>query len=140
MENIIYIGTIVSPFTGFYENAVFKMNNGVYWIQSKYTYWYHYAYRPKAVIAKESDQCVLTVAEHSVPVKRLNDVIESQIDGTFEGWDGNKTYKLTNGQVWQQAEYKYEYKYAYRPDVVIYNIGGRYIMAVDGTIAYVRRV
>ena len=37
MENIIYIGTIVSPFTGFYENAVFKMNNGVYWIQSKYT-------------------------------------------------------------------------------------------------------
>jgi hypothetical protein len=30
------------------------------------------------------------------------DVIESQIDGDFEGWDGETIFKLTNGEIWQQ--------------------------------------
>lgn len=140
MSNIVFKGTIESEFTGFDENSVFKLSNGTYWVQAKYEYWYHYAYRPQAVIALENGQYTLTVASHSIPVKRLYDVIESKIDGSFEGWDGEKTYKLANGQVWQQAEYKYQYKYSYRPDVIIYKISGKYIMAVDGTKACVKRM
>jgi hypothetical protein len=30
-------------------------------------------------------------------------VIESQIDGTFQGWSGETVFKLTNGQIWQQS-------------------------------------
>lgn len=29
-----------------------------------------------------------------------DDVIESRIDGTFEGWDGDTVFKLINGQIW----------------------------------------
>lgn len=58
--------------------------------------------------------------------------IESQIDGTFEGWSGETVFKLTNGQIWQQSSYAYTYHYAYRPEVLIYSGGGGCMMKVDG--------
>jgi len=61
-----------------------------------------------------------------------SDVVESYIDGTFEGWSGQTVFKLTNGQIWQQASYAYTYHYAFRPKVMIYPSGGGYIMRVDG--------
>ena len=96
MANIIYTGKTYSSFSGFSDNAIFKMSNGSYWVQTKYKYWYHYAYRPEVVISEENGQTILTVAGHSIPVKRVYDVIESQIDGEFNGWDGNTRYKLTS--------------------------------------------
>jgi hypothetical protein len=59
------------------------------------------------------------------------DAIESQIEGEFKGWDGETIVKLTNGQIWQQSEYHYEYHYAYRPEVLIYNSGGGFKMKVE---------
>ena len=83
---------------------------------------------------------MLNVEDHSIPIRRLSSVIESQIDGEFTGWDGSKQYKLVNGQIWQQAEYKYEYKYAYRPETVVCDVGGGYLMLVEGTKVFVRRI
>ena len=40
-------------------------------------------------------------------------VIESQIDGEFEGWEGETVFVLTNGQIWQQSSYDY-YKLPFR--------------------------
>lgn len=59
-------------------------------------------------------------------------VIESKIDGDFEGWEGETIVKLVNGQIWQQAEYHYEYHYAFMPEVTIYKSGTRYKMKVEG--------
>jgi hypothetical protein len=73
-------------------------------------------------------------------VTPLADVIESRIDGTFEGWQGESKYRLTNGQVWQQSPYKYQYKYAYRPEAIVYRSSGGYKMKVAGTIANVRKI
>ena len=58
-------------------------------------------------------------------------LIESQIDGTFEGWTGETLFLLTNGQVWQQSRYDYYYHYAFRPRVMIVRSGSRYIMSVE---------
>jgi hypothetical protein len=58
--------------------------------------------------------------------------IESQIDGEFEGWEGETIVKLTNGQIWQQTEYHYHNHYAYTPKVLIYFSGAGYKMKVDG--------
>ncbi|ERS91787.1 hypothetical protein [Halomonas sp. PBN3] len=65
-------------------------------------------------------------------------VIESQVDGEFEGWEGETVVKLMNGQIWMQAEYYYEYHYAYMPDVLIYQSGGGWKMKVDGIDKAVR--
>ncbi|KFD30066.1 hypothetical protein [Sphingobium yanoikuyae] len=42
-----------------------------------------------------------------------------QVENEWEGWDGETIVKLTDGSVWRQEEYHYEYRYAYRPTVVI---------------------
>ena len=57
--------------------------------------------------------------------------IETKIDGEFHGWDGETLFKLSNGQIWQQAEYSYTYHYAYRPDVVVYKVASGWKMRVE---------
>lgn len=42
-----------------------------------------------------------------------------RIDGSWTGWSGDTVVQLTNGSVWRQQEYHYEYHYAYRPGVTI---------------------
>lgn len=140
MRQMIYQGQIESDFEGFDEDVIFKMDNGTYWVQAQYRYWYHYAYRPDVIITQENGRYMLSVAGESIEVRRLYNVIESKIDGTFEGWDGDKVYTLTNGQVWKQKKYKYKYKYAYRPEVIIAEINGSYVMKVKGTSAEVVRI
>ena len=71
----------------------------------------------------------------------INDVIESRIDGDFEGWTGETIFKLENGQIWQQKSYSYTYHYKYRPKVIIYSSDGDYMLKVedvDKTISVVR--
>jgi hypothetical protein len=65
-------------------------------------------------------------------VARSPSVIETQIDGDFEGWEGETIVKLMNGQIWQQTEYHYTYHYAFMPRVLIYRSGGGWKMKVDG--------
>jgi hypothetical protein len=45
---------------------------------------------------------------------------EGQIDGDFEGWEGETIYKLMDGHIIQQTQYHYHYHYAYSPHVIIY--------------------
>ena len=65
-------------------------------------------------------------------------VIESKVDGEFEGWEGETIVKLMNGQIWQQTEYYYHYRYSFRPDVLIYKGGSGWKMKVEGIDKAVR--
>lgn len=140
MNQMVYQGKIDGEFLGFHDDALFKMRNGSYWIQSRYKYWYHYAYCPDVTITQENGDYVLTVAGNSASVRRLSDVFQSKIDGEFTGWDGETEYALQNGQIWQQSKYKYEYKYAYMPEAVVYSTGSGFKMRVAGTFADVKRI
>ncbi|MBB3473494.1 hypothetical protein [Sphingomonas sp. BK345] len=42
-----------------------------------------------------------------------------QVEDEWEGWEGDTIVKLTDGSVWRQEEYHYEYRYAYRPRVTL---------------------
>lgn len=59
-------------------------------------------------------------------------VIESRIDGEFEGWEGETVFKLMNGQIWQQVTYSYTYRYDYMPEVLIYPSRGFCMLRVEG--------
>ena len=69
-----------------------------------------------------------------IPLRAMTSpsVIESKIDGEFEGWDGETIVKLINGQIWQQIEFHFHYRYAYMPDVFIFKSDGVYKMKVEG--------
>jgi hypothetical protein len=58
-------------------------------------------------------------------------VYEGQIDGEFQGWEGETIYKLRDGHIIQQAEYHYHYHYAYAPKVIIYQSAGGYKIHVE---------
>lgn len=45
--------------------------------------------------------------------------MRKQIEDEWNGWDGNTIVKLTDGSVWRQEEYHYEYRYSYRPYVTL---------------------
>jgi hypothetical protein len=66
------------------------------------------------------------------PVAQPTQVIESRVDGDFIGWEGNTVVKLTNGQIWQQAEFHYVRRFATMPNARIYPSNGRYKMIVEG--------
>ncbi len=38
-------------------------------------------------------------------------ITESSIEGECEGFDGDRVFELVNGQQWQQAVYRYKYRY-----------------------------
>jgi hypothetical protein len=60
-------------------------------------------------------------------------IIESKVDGEFEGWDGDTVVKLINGQIWHQTDYHISVTIKIMPDVLIYRSGGQWKMKVEGT-------
>jgi hypothetical protein len=66
-------------------------------------------------------------------------IVESRIDGDFDGWEGQTTFKLENGQVWQQARPSARYHFATAPKVVITTAYKMRVEGVAGEVA-VRRI
>jgi hypothetical protein len=66
-------------------------------------------------------QPIKTAAVEQFPENKCSPAIETTIDGEFEGWNGETIFKLSNGQIWQQAEHDYMYSYSYMPEVTIYS-------------------
>jgi uncharacterized protein YjlB len=126
---------IDGEFTGWEGDTLYKLVNGQYWQQSSYHYHYHYAYSPSVLIYPSGGGYMIHVDEddgEDISVKQVTDVIETRIEGDFNGWEGETVYPLVNGQIWQQSSYHYHYHYAYRPEVMIYPSGGGYKMHVKG--------
>lgn len=82
---------------------------------------------------KGKEEASKTMIQAPDEIARESTVVESQIDGEFEGWEGETIIKLTNGQIWEQSEYHYEYHYAFMPKVFVYRSEVGYKMKVDGT-------
>ena len=73
--------------------------------------------------------CTLAVWFLAAPVQA--GVYEGQIDGDFNGWEGETIYRLMDGHIIQQEEYHYHYHYAYSPRVIIYQSGDGYKIHVE---------
>lgn len=140
-QTTVFDGNIMGEFVGWTGETLFEMSDGSFWIQAAYAYTYHYAYNPRAKIVKSGSTHLLFVegVNGQVTVKPLVKVIKSRIKGNFEGFSGETVYTLMDGSVWQQSQYKYVYKYAYTPSVLIYQIGGSWKMQVgDITVSVVK--
>lgn len=127
-----------SPFLG-NNGEIFKLSDGSFW-EIKYEYEYLYEYYPSVIICPDSQ--VLIIKNKKLNVSPLggsygggnknSNVIQTRVDGEFEGWEGETIVKLANGQIWQQTEYYYTYHYSYNPSVMIYKANGSYKIKVDG--------
>jgi hypothetical protein len=130
---------INGDFDGFDDEVLFKLTDGTYWIQDDRKYWYHHARRPEAKILRKDGRFYIQVDEQDeiVPVREASTVRRSKIKGEFKGWNGKSAYELLNGEIWEQASNRYKYKYAYMPNVTIYETPSGTVMDVAGTRAKV---
>jgi hypothetical protein len=118
---------ILDEFSGFDDGAIFELDNGQVWQQRHYQYRYHYAYRPAVRVYSDGGRYMMDVAgmNEAVEVIQVSVLVEGPIISDFNGFDGSSKFQFQNGQVWQQAEYKYNYHYAYRPrGIIIDGING----------------
>jgi len=69
-------------------------------------------------------------------------ITEGVLSGACNGWDGNTLFRFDNGQIWEQAIYRYRYFYIYHPRVKIWNDRGQCLLEEDGVdeVLPVRRV
>lgn len=143
-----YESSIVNPQPFMGNNGeVFRLADGSIWVV-KYEYQYMYEYYPKITACPEDNLIIVNGKKlNAAPISSVNSyggggrVIESKIDGEFEGFEGDTIFKLTNGQIWQQTDGKYKYKYKYRPRVTIIsngNSGKMSIEDIDKTIKVIR--
>lgn len=62
---------IVSEFSGWTGDTVFELNNGQIWQQDEYSYRYHHAYRPTALIYGVGLGYKMLVEGEGIRVKRI---------------------------------------------------------------------
>lgn len=67
-----------------------------------------------------------------LPQDNNTNVIESTIDGEFEGFEYERLFKLANGQIWKQTSFDLRLSYKFSPKVIIYKSDRVYKMKVDG--------
>ncbi|OIR12880.1 hypothetical protein GALL_59470 [mine drainage metagenome] len=82
---------------------------------------------------KRKFQLVIQGIEIPIEANRIQEVIESNINGDFKGWEGATSFNLVNGETWVQDEFGSLFANLYRPKVFIYRTSdGTYKMRVEG--------
>lgn len=121
------------------HDEIFTLYDGSIW-RVQYEYEYLYEYYPNIVICPNKNIMIINNKKLNVELlsgnfsneSSSNNLIESRVDGSFNGFEGETIIKLRNGQIWQQTEYYYRYRYSYSPNVIIYKENGRFKMKIDG--------
>ena len=133
---------IAGLFNGFAPNALFKLTDGTFWVQCDTRYDRHDAENPAVELLALDDGHFMKVdgMDNMVLVQQVEGVIESQVFGRFNGWTGKTVVKLTNGQMWQQAQFIRKYAVKYMPPVLIYLTPSGPVMQVAGTRVKVRQI
>lgn len=139
-----YNANISGPFHGVSGETIFRLDNGQVWQQRRYQYEYMYAYRPAARVYSSGSSTFIEVQGMSsaVEVVRVSIETEGVIVSEFRGFNSDAQFHFDNGQVWVQAENKYEYEYSHRPEALIISGVNSHTLHVEGmseTVA-VRRI
>lgn len=115
------------------KGYIFKTSSNDYFVINESTNQRVRTRNPNVKIFQNGSDYKLIIDDfdEAVICKKIKNVIETQIDGEFNGWEGETVFKMMNGQVWQQSSYAYMYHYAYSPSVIIYEFKGYWTMKVE---------
>lgn len=130
VEETFIKGSISGSIT---KGYIFKTSSTNYFVIDEYTRQRVRTRNPNVKIFQNGSDYKLIIDdfEESVICRKVKNVIETQISGEFNGWEGETIFKMMNGQIWQQSSYAYMYHYAYSPSVLIYEFKGSWIMRVE---------
>lgn len=127
------------------DGEVFVLSDGSIW-EVKYEYEYMYEYYPSIIICP--DKNLLLINDKKLNVVNLSggsssggSVIESNIDGQWNGWNLDTIVKLTNGQIWEQVGLHLSISIGLGNEVLMYKKAGTWYMQVedeDEAVAVIR--
>ena len=60
-------------------------------------------------------------------------ITQSELDGNCKGWDGETTFKLCNGEVWEQAAFRVRHLYLSSPAVRVWRLGDASLLELEGS-------
>ena len=120
----------------FSPGTVFRTRSGHYYEITDKAKFKNTVDHPSVAAYKQGKKNYLLIIQGiDIPIaaNKVQDVIESNINGDFKGWDGASSFSLVNGDVWVQDEYGSLFANLYRPKVFIYRISdGTYKMKIEG--------
>lgn len=143
---------ITSDFDGWSGDTIFELQNDQVWQQAEFSFESAFAFSPDAIIFLDGLSYKMAVdgVDDWVEVRRLvcansspsncaggngsiaPDYAVDQVSGTFNGWSNGRTINLTNGQVWEQTSFDTSLSILLSPNVVIYDSGINFTMAIEG--------
>ena len=92
---------------------------------------------PSAVICPSTGE--LLVEGKTIPVTQITEYVESRIDGAFPGFRYETVFNLSNGQIWQQIDFRNSFATSFNPSVLIYRSrAGTLLLKVEGIAETVR--
>ena len=103
---------------GWDGETIVKLMDGSVWQQTEYHYEYSYSYMPAARV--QDGLMFVDGMSRGIAVEQISPR-ESRVAGEWSGWDGETIVELEDSTTWQQAEYLYEYHYAYRPEAMVHD-------------------
>ena len=87
----------------------------------------------RARAARRAAAAETRVAQQDAAAKEGPSVIESSVDGEFNGFDGDTVIRLLDGSLWEQTEFYWEWHWAYLPKATVFRSqGGGWKMQVEG--------
>lgn len=100
------------------------------------------AQRAKAEEERTARQAAAVEAraeQQAAAAKEGPSVIESSVDGEFNGFDGDTVIRLLDGSLWEQTEFYWEWHWAYLPKATVFRSqGGGWKMQIEGIRQAVR--
>lgn len=120
----------------FTPGLVIKTRSGHYYEITDKTKFKNMMANPSVTVyklGKRKFQLVIQGIDIPIEANRIQEVIESNINGDFKGWEGATSFNLVNGETWIQDEFGSLFANLYRPKVFIYRTSdGTYKMRVEG--------
>ncbi len=126
-----YTGVLKLPIE---QNFLLKTNSGHFYELGSAIKQKNVLMNPQVSVYKNGKKMEMVIqnVEKPVPVKLVEDVTETIIDGDFKGWDGTTTFKMVDGHTWKQDRDGNLFANSFRPKVVIYRTPEGYKMKVQG--------
>lgn len=93
---------------------------------------YYFMMRSVASEVESKDSLIVSASTAEQGAAPTHHVIQSTIQYKFDGYANEKTFTLSNGQVWKQTSYQSRTAKRFMPEVLIFLNENEYKMMVDG--------
>jgi hypothetical protein len=130
----------VGTFAGFDGGLLLRLDGNGWWLQEDAVRWKHVAFRPMIEVHEGASGTFMRVVGQEVGAtfRPIEPVVVSRVEHIFRGWSGTSSYRLANGEIWQQIDAFKKPRYVLEPEALVFRDGRALMMEVANTRVQVK--